>query len=174
MVRGFLRFFKPKMYVQSITNISFELLKSRGTKGIILDLDNTLAPWGSEELLPESINWLAGAKKEGFKACLVSNNKGGRIARFAKSLEIPFIERATKPRQRAFLRAMQVMQTSPGETVVIGDQVFTDVLGGNRLGLYTILVVPISSREFFGTRLIRIPERVILRTVVRSDEHSYD
>ena len=163
------RLLKPKLYVSHIFEVSLEHLTQLGMKGIMVDLDNTLTPWNSEVLAPETIAWLKAAKGYGFKVCMVSNNKGERIDRIASFLEIPFVARANKPLRRAFIRGLEVLDTKPYETVVIGDQVFTDILGGNRLGMYTILVIPISRIEFVGTRLMRIPERALLSLIRRPD-----
>jgi hypothetical protein len=151
-------------------DISFEQLISQGTKGIIVDLDNTLTIWGSEELPRETVRWIEAAKEQDLKVCLVSNNKGERIKRIAAILNIPFVAKASKPRRRAFIRGMEVMGTNSWETAVVGDQIFTDVLGGNRLKLYTILVVPMSSYEFIGTRLMRIPEKAVLNLIRRTEK----
>ncbi len=81
-------------------------------------------------------------------------------------LGIPGLSKANKPSRRAFLQALDLLGSRPEQAAMIGDQVFTDVLGGNRLGLYTILVVPLCRREFLGTRVLRLVERVILRNLV--------
>ena len=99
--------------------------------------------------------------------CLVSNNKKDRVSNFGRILGVPALSKARKPRRRAFREAMRIMNTRPETTAVIGDQIFTDVLGGNRLGLYTILVVPLSKQEFIGTRCMRHLERVVLKILAR-------
>jgi len=164
------RLLRPKLFVKSLMDISLDDLISQGTKGIVVDLDNTLTIWESEELPPETVGWIDLVKKRGLKVCLVSNNKGERIKRIAAILDIPFVEKASKPRRRAFRLGMEALGTNPWETAVIGDQIFTDVLGGNRLKLYTILVVPMSTYEFTGTRFMRILERAVLNRIRRSEE----
>jgi HAD superfamily phosphatase (TIGR01668 family) len=161
---------RPKLFVRSITDVTPDILDSFQVKGIIIDLDNTLTPWQSEFLAPDNIRWLNTIKSHGFQVCLVSNNKGERIKKIASILDIPFVAKASKPRRRAFLKGMKAIGTKPQETAVIGDQVFTDVLGGNRLGLCTILVDPLSSYEFVGTRLMRIPERAVLNLIRRPNK----
>ncbi len=81
----------------------------------------------------------------------------------AKLIGIPAVYKAGKPRKRAYRKAMAMLSTTPHETMMVGDQIFTDVLGGNRLGLYTILVKPIHQQEFIGTKVMRILERLVLR-----------
>jgi len=159
------RRFAPNQYAASITEIPLEQLVDMGKKSIIFDLDNTITEWNNPEIRAEIIRWFENLEKYGFSACLVSNNKGPRVMEAAHKLGIPYVAKATKPRRRAFLQAMKVLETSPEETVVVGDQIFTDIFGGNRLGLFTILVAPISTREFFGTRLMRRLERMALKRI---------
>jgi HAD superfamily phosphatase (TIGR01668 family) len=94
--------------------------------------------------------------------CLVSNNLSTRVSRFSRALDIPAIAKAAKPRRRSFRQAMEIMGTTAEHTAVIGDQLFTDVLGGNRLHLFTVLVSPLSPLEFWTTRLVRRAERLVL------------
>lgn len=159
---------RPKLFAESIKDISVEALLKQGIKGVLVDLDNTLTIWESEVLPPDTIDWIGAAKEQGLKVCLLSNNKGERVKRIAAVLDIPYVDKAVKPRRRAFRRGMETLGTDPTETAVIGDQIFTDVLGGNRLKLYTILVVPISTHEFTGTKLMRILERAVLRRLRRA------
>ena len=96
----------------------------------------------------------------------VSNTRyPGRLKHLAEKLQVPFVKGRLKPRKSAFRPALELMNVSPDRVAVIGDQIFTDILGGNRLGLYTILVRPLSRREFFGTRISRVFEKAILRAL---------
>ncbi|MBE3573001.1 MAG: YqeG family HAD IIIA-type phosphatase [Moorella humiferrea] len=164
-----LKLLQPDLYVRSLRDIPLAALKARGIRGLIIDLDNTVTEWGRATLDREVYQWFMDLKKQGLRACLVSNNRDERVKKIASYLGIPGISRAGKPRRRAFYQAMAVMETAVDDTAVIGDQVFTDVLGGNRLGLFTILVMPINKREFFGTRLMRQLEKLITKHLVISD-----
>lgn len=155
-------FLRPKQIYKSIFDIPLEQLYSDGIRGVIIDLDNTLTEWNSSELSRQTLEWLRRAERIGLRLCFVSNNSDERVRRIAETVDVPFVARARKPRRRSFLRAMELMQTGKEETAVIGDQIFTDMLGGNRLGLLTILVTPISRREFIGTRFMRLLERLVL------------
>ncbi len=157
----------PKKYVQSIHEIDLDKLRSLGIKAIFSDLDNTLVPWDSDKANPELLAWLAKVKAQGFKVCLVSNAVSDRVRSFTMQLQIPGWHKAGKPFARGFRAAMQALGVSAVETALIGDQVFTDMLGGNRLGMYTILVVPMSKNEFIGTKIVRRVERVLLRHLRR-------
>ncbi|MGI6364905.1 MAG: YqeG family HAD IIIA-type phosphatase [Bacillota bacterium] len=153
----------PDLYVKSIYHIDLDDLQRRGIRAIITDLDNTLVAW--DDPLPNQrlIAWLKGAQAKGFSVYIVSNNSRDRVQKFARAFGVPAISKAIKPRRGAFRTACEAMGVEPKEAAIVGDQVFTDVLGGNRLGAYTILVVPVSDREFFGTKIMRMLERLVLR-----------
>ncbi len=155
----------PDLYVNTIFDIDLIALRNRGIDSIIVDIDNTLVAWETEYASKEIIDWFKKIKELGFKCCIISNNTKDRVVKFNKSLEVYAIHRAVKPRKKPFLKAIKFMNTTPDKTVVIGDQIFTDILGGNRLGAYTILVVPISKKEFFWTRIVRKLEKRILKKI---------
>lgn len=152
----------PKLYVEDIYKIDLQNLSGQGIRGLILDLDNTLVPWNDHAIYPEVQAWVGALKDAGFRACIVSNNDGRRGRKIMEMFEIPAFWKAVKPRRRTFRKAMATMDLRPSEVAVVGDQVFTDILGGNRLGLYTILVKPINKREFLGTMYVRKVERIVL------------
>jgi len=156
----------PSMYVESIYHIDLSKLRAKGIDTIISDLDNTLVPWVESHVNPELRGWLEDLKVQGFKVCLVSNAVEKRIAHFRAELNVPGISRANKPSRRAFRQALRLLNSRPETTAMIGDQIITDVLGGNRLGLFTILVVPLSKKEFIGTKIGRLLERWLLRHLV--------
>jgi HAD superfamily phosphatase (TIGR01668 family) len=157
----------PKIYVKTILDVPLETLQNLGIKAFILDLDNTLTEWNSNEVKQEIIEWFACIKAAGYKACILSNNGEQRVITVAQLLDIPYLFRARKPSRRAFYKAIELMQVRPDQTAVIGDQIFTDVLGGNRAGLFTILVSPIARREFAGTKISRFFEFFVLRKLKR-------
>lgn len=157
----------PDIYVNSILDIPLEMLEQLGIKAFILDLDNTLTEWNSNEVRREFIDWFIKIKAAGYKACILSNNGEQRVIAVAQKLDIPYIFRARKPSRRSFYKAIELMQVKRTQTAVIGDQIFTDVLGGNRAGLFTILVVPIARREFAGTKISRLFERFIIPKLKR-------
>lgn len=158
-------YLRPNLFVDSLMDIPLEELLKRKTKSMIFDLDNTVTEWNNPEIRHEILQWFHSLQKTGITACILSNNKGPRVMEAAAKLGIPYVAKATKPRRRAFRKAMELLKTSPKETVVVGDQIFTDILGGNRMGLYTILVAPLSSREFIGTRVTRCLERIVLKKI---------
>ncbi|ACB85310.1 YqeG family HAD IIIA-type phosphatase [Natranaerobius thermophilus] len=155
----------PDLYLESIYNLDFDKLANKGIQGIITDLDNTLIAWKDEELTDYLNNWFQEAKSKKLEMCIVSNNQNSRVHKFAEKVGLPAIPNANKPRKKAFKKALQELELPPEKVAVVGDQVFTDVLGGNRMGMFTILVVPIDEKEFIGTKFLRLLERFILRKV---------
>lgn len=157
-----LKNFLPDQHVKSIFDISANSLKSKGVKAIITDLDNTLVEWDRANATPKLIKWFEEMKANNIIITIVSNNNEERVKAFSDPLGIPFIFQARKPLVGAFNRAVTKMGVKKEETVVIGDQLLTDVLGGNRSGFHTILVVPVAKTDGFVTKFNRQIERLIL------------
>lgn len=159
----------PHQIVKTIYEIDLDALRAEGVSGIITDLDNTLV--GAREPLatPELIAWLDRVRALDFRVVIVSNNNQTRVSRFADPLGIPYIHAARKPSNRSFRKALELLGLRADQVVVVGDQMLTDVLGGKRMGLHTILVSPIApSDEGVFTRINRRIERIALRRLRRS------
>lgn len=154
----------PKLRVNTVFDIQLEKLYQQGYRGIITDLDNTLVGAKAPLATPELVEWFKKVKEIGFQLIIVSNNQLERVSKFATPLDIEYVHEARKPSNAPFRKAMNMMGLSPDQTVVVGDQMLTDVYGGNRLGLFTILVMPIAiGDEGWFTRLInRRIERIAL------------
>ena len=154
---------KPNVYVESICNIdSKKLKKIRNIDGIIVDLDNTLIAWGEENINNEIDEWITDAKNLGLKLCIVSNTRSKRVAKFAEIFQIPYSSNSLKPFNTPFNKALKILNTHNSKTIVIGDQIFTDILGGNLLNLFTILVTPIIKKDSIGTFFHRNIEKIII------------
>ena len=153
----------PNIIINSLYDIELKALQQMGIRGIIFDLDNTIIPWDSPNMSPDIIQWIKALLSQGFKICLVSNNMGKRVQTIAAIFGIPFVSRAYKPAKSGFRQAIVKMELTENQVAVVGDQLFTDVLGGNRLGLYTIWVAPLSAKEFFGTKITRRLEKLAVR-----------
>ncbi|MCE5167720.1 YqeG family HAD IIIA-type phosphatase [Paenibacillus profundus] len=152
----------PRLRVSTVYDIDLAMLKEKGIQGIITDLDNTLVGAKDPLATPQLAAWLEEVKRQKFKVVIVSNNDHTRVSRFATPLDIQFVHAARKPSQRAFHKALQLMGLTPDQTVVVGDQMLTDVLGGNRIGMFTILVQPIAIQdEGWMTRVNRRIERIV-------------
>lgn len=162
----FLRLFLPDHTAESVSSVDTAQLHGLGIEALLMDLDNTLVPWHGYEISDDTLRWLRDAEALGLKICIVSNTRyPGRLKRLAGQMQVPFVKGTLKPRKSAFRPALKLLGVAPDRAAVIGDQIFTDILGGNRLGLYTILVKPLSRREFFGTKISRLFERIILRAL---------
>lgn len=154
--------FLPDYYFESLKEAKPEIIIQHGRKAVLIDLDNTLVPRNRAEISEEVRIWINQARNKGLALCIVSNNWEHRAKRVAEQLGLPLVASAGKPRKKAFLKALSILGIEPSQAAVVGDQLFTDVLGGNRLGLLTILIKPLSSKELFHTRLLRLVEKKIL------------
>ncbi|WP_163526423.1 YqeG family HAD IIIA-type phosphatase [Halobacillus ihumii] len=166
--------FLPNEHVQSIQDIDPESLKEKGIKGIITDLDNTLVAWDEPDATEEIVSWFRLMNHHGIQVTIASNNNENRVKLFSEPLNTSFIHSARKPLSRAFKRARKDMNIQKNEIVVVGDQLMTDVLGGNVAGLYTILVVPIVETDGFWTRFNRRIERRILSWMKRKGKITWE
>lgn len=152
----------PRLAADSIFDIPLDELWDKGIRGIITDLDNTLVGARVPVATPELVEWLKQVQAKGFQVIIVSNNNKLRVSAFADPIVVPYIYAAKKPMNASFRKAMNRMGLKPHETAVVGDQMLTDVLGGNRLGLFTVLVQPIArSDEGFFTKVNRRIERTV-------------
>lgn len=158
---------QPDIHVKSIYDINFDMLRQMSISCLILDIDNTLTPWNSTEISDELSNWIQSALNNGFKICLLSNNGEKRVRELADKLAVDYIFNAAKPRRHSYNLALKKMNEERQHAAVIGDQILTDILGGKRAGMFTILVDPIGESEFIGTKIMRFIERLFF------DRNSY-
>ena len=153
--------FYPDEYLDSTYVIDFDALYRAGYRGVIFDIDNTLVPHGAPA--DERARALFCHLKEiGFDCCLLSNNQLPRIELFNQDIHVKFIENAHKPSAKNYRNAMQMMGTNTGNTLFVGDQLFTDVYGARRTGIHSILVKPIHPKEEIQIVLKRYLERIVL------------
>jgi len=152
-----MNYFKPNLYARSIYDINLLKLQERGIKGILLDLDDTLASRHQRGAVPpKTVDWVNQLKDFGFSVCLLSNALDpGLVRQAAKTMDIPVITVAFKPLPFFLTKALDILDAPPKKVAIIGDQVFTDVLAGKWSGMYTILVDPISEETFWPRRLMR-------------------
>ncbi|MBP5491684.1 MAG: YqeG family HAD IIIA-type phosphatase [Clostridiales bacterium] len=158
--------FRPNLCVNKVSDLNFSELYEKGFRYALLDFDNTLAPDHYTEPIEYSYEMVSRMKNAGFSLCLVSNAKSERSAKIAKMLDIPCISYAHKPSPSGVLKAMDMIGAAKENTLMIGDQLFTDMAAGNRAGVYTILVERYSKKEVFYVVLKRFPEW-ILRKICR-------
>ena len=148
---------------RSIFDIEPAALARRGIRLLLADLDNTLAPYGEPEPTQAVRDWAAALGEQGITLFVLSNNRHPeRPRRFSQALGVPFLGHAGKPKPGGFRRAMEQMSCTPEQTAIVGDQLFTDVYGANRAGIYGILVKPINPKEEIQIVLKRYLETVVL------------
>lgn len=152
----------PEQMVDTIFDIDYEKLYAEGKRGLMYDLDNTLAPCKVLEADDKVVELFEKLKNMGFNICLVSNNNKKRVIRYNEKLKLVAIPKAKKPLTRNLKKGMEMIHSTKETTVMIGDQIFTDVLAGNRLGISTILVNPIHQAEHLRTKIKRSTENKIL------------
>ncbi|HEY0798786.1 MAG TPA: YqeG family HAD IIIA-type phosphatase [Candidatus Baltobacteraceae bacterium] len=153
---------RPDQFADRLCTISLDRLASEGIRGIIVDLDNTLVGYGRDDIAAEDAGWIADARARGFEVVLVSNNFTGRVGRVSAEVGVRGVSSALKPLPFGFLRALALLGTTKAQTIVIGDQLFTDVVGARLAGLRVILTRPIEPHDWAGTRVLRFFERLVL------------
>ncbi|MCE5322480.1 YqeG family HAD IIIA-type phosphatase [bacterium] len=158
-----LELFRPDQYVRNISEIDLVVLRQSGYEALMLDLDNTILPWASSQVPESSRCWVESAKAMGMKMCIISNTHNPkRLDAVARELGISCVFRALKPRPHGFNNALKMLGCKAENCVVVGDQLLTDILGGNWACMHTILVEPMHPKEFIGTKLSRLLERWIM------------
>jgi len=153
----------PDRFAPRLHDVPHAELAAAGIRGLIVDLDNTLLGFRETELTQEHVDWVTEAKARGFRIVMLSNNFSERVRALAAQLDVVCFPNALKPLPFGFLRAKRSLRLRRREIAVVGDQLFTDVLGGKLCGLYTILTEPIEMKDFAVTRVFRFFERLILR-----------
>ncbi len=153
--------FRADAHADTLPEVSLDALAAQGVRGIVVDLDNTVCAYHRPELAPGVAEWVAAARARGFALVMVSNNFTERVSAVGAQLGIAVVPNALKPLPFAFLRALRLLGTPRRDTVVIGDQLFTDVLGAKLVGCRTILTKPLVETDFPLTRVLRFLERTI-------------
>ena len=156
-----LKKFYPCRYEGSAYTVPYEHYMGKGIRGVIFDIDNTLVPHGaSADRQAERL--FKQLRTMGMKTCLLSNNKESRVKPFAEQVDSPYIFKGGKPGGKGYERAMEVMGTDRNSTLFVGDQLFTDIYGANRAGIFSILVSPINPKEEIQIVFKRYLEKPIL------------
>ena len=152
----------PTAYVASIYDYDLSAAYARGKRLILFDIDNTLVPHGAPAD-GRTEAFFRMLKESGFRTCLISNNNEKRVRPFAERVGAEFTCKAGKPLRKGYTAAMAAMETKKEETLFIGDQILTDVLGANNAGIRSFLVRPVAPEtDPFQVRLKRILERPVL------------
>ncbi|NQU18185.1 MAG: YqeG family HAD IIIA-type phosphatase [Candidatus Saganbacteria bacterium] len=154
---------RPNQYLDSIQNIDFAGLKEKGIKGLLFDIDDTIIARRSDVIGPMLFNFFENLKDQGFSVLLLSNNfNPGRVERAANELKLPFLATVFKPLSFGYKKALRILNLHSPEVAVIGDQLFMDILGGNRMEMHTVLVKPISREIAWYRKIMRFAEQWVL------------
>ena len=163
----------PNAYQKDIYSINYKGLKSKGIKVLLFDLDNTLIEKGNYVINDKTLKLINKLKKD-FIICILSNSIHiKKIKSVSKQLAIPYISNSKKPFKKGF-KKLKLTNIKEKEITMIGDQLLTDVLGGNRMNYYTILIDPINNDEHIFTKINRVFEKFILKKIQLKRGNYYD
>ena len=167
-----LKLLTPNIQLESAFEITPDWLLEHGLKGLALDIDNTLAPTHLAGDETQIRAWLEPLKQANIPIRIVSNGHPQRILEFCELFKLEYIDilnlkMAAKPIPKAYSRASSQMNLQPNQVAMVGDQIFTDVLGANLAGMYSVLVKPLSEKAMTHTKWIRKLEKLVLAKLER-------
>lgn len=151
--------FQPTAVRERVTEITPQFLESLGVRALLLDVDNTLATYTSHAASPGALEWVKAMGEAGFRMIIISNNFKGRVGSFGAVFGLDTLSFALKPLPVGYLRAAKRLRVKPQECVIIGDQIFTDIVGANLCGMKSVLLSPIEPEEGFTFKVRRHFER---------------
>lgn len=156
--------FKPHYIINCVTDISVDFLNKNNITALLLDVDNTMSVAHGNKALREGVpEWLSEMKENGISLMVLSNAKTARAQRFADSVGLPVVGMAVKPLPFGYIKAANLLSINKNNVAMVGDQIFTDVLGGNLSGVKTILVTDITPEDKIGFKIKRYFERIMLK-----------
>ncbi len=162
----------PNSYKKSIKDIDYKKLKKMGIKNLLFDIDNTIMPVNTIFINKDLKDFFKKLKKD-FNICLISNNNLKRVFPVLTELEVNGISSANKPNKNGFDRALKIIKGNIKETAIIGDQMLTDIYGGKKYGLYTILVEPFKRKYDLKTGINRILQNLLLKRMKKITRYKY-
>ncbi len=160
-------YFCPDDTKSAFHEVDAAYLSANGIRFLILDIDNTIEPYENTEPTKKAKDWFSMLKSEGVKAAFVSNNKKARVSLFNKDLGLPYIAGAGKPFPFSVKKAMKIMGAEKEHTLLLGDQIFTDVLAAHNAGIKAITVPPIKDKTDILTKTKRWLEKPIMKSYER-------
>ena len=162
--------FYPNIYLTSVLDIKIEYLIKNKIKALILDVDNTLIDY-NKNLSDEIVAWSKEIQGQGIKIYILSNtNKKEKVKTVAEKLQIPYEMFAKKPSKKGFIKIQNILNINPESIAVVGDQIFTDVIGGNRCNMFTILVDPVDKKDYWYTAWKRPLENKLKQKITKGWE----
>ena len=157
----------PRLYCKNILEVTPEFLKENNIKALILDVDNTLLDFDLN-IIDGLENWGKTMKENGIKCIILSNsNKETKVKMVADLLGIEYIKFAMKPLKRGFKMAQKKLEIPNENIAAIGDQIFTDVIGANRMKMFSILVKPLAEKDLWMTRFKRPIEELVIKNYLK-------
>lgn len=160
----------PKKYLKNVREITLDFLRENQIKALILDVDNTLIDY-DKNLEAETIKWAENLKNNGIKLYILSNsNKKEKVKNVAEKLKIKYEYFGKKPLKIGFKKVQKELEEKPENIGVVGDQIFTDIIGGNRCKMFTILVEPIAEKDIWITMLKRPIENSIKKKFIEKQD----
>jgi len=161
---------KPDIKLRGITDITVELLNKYDIKALLLDVDNTMSTHHGTVLTEGLMEWIKKMQNSGIKLMVLSNSKRFRIEPFATRIGLPFISLGCKPLPMGYLRGVKKLKEKRKNVAIVGDQIFTDVLGGNAVGVKTILLTPIKLEDGWSFKVRRKLEKKLYKKYNLTDE----
>ena len=156
-------FFKPHIKLDRITEITVELLKIYDIKALILDVDNTLSTHHGQVLTEGLEDWLLYMQENDIKLVVLSNSKKERVEPFAKKIGLDFFSLGLKPLPFGYIKAVKFLKEKRKNCAIVGDQIFTDIIGGNTVGVKTVLLTPIKPEDGWSFKLRRRLEKILIK-----------
>lgn len=163
-----LKLITPYVYFEGICEIDIKKLENEGVRTLLFDADNTITTWNCPDIDEKVLAWFRELAASGIRGCIISNNSAERLQGIADTFGLDFVAKARKPLPFGYKKAMTLMNSDKESTMMVGDQLFTDVLGANLAGIRAILLKPISTlHEFRGTRINRKLEKAVMKSVMK-------
>lgn len=159
----------PNSYVKSVYEIDYKELYRKGYRNIIFDIDNTILPVNDTNVPEKLVKLFKSIRKIGFEVCVVSNNQLERVLTPAKKLETSYLENASKPNPTAFDKALNILNGTIEDTIMVGDQMLSDIKGANEYGLYTILVDPLEDKYDIKTGTSRFLQNRMIKKLQKKN-----
>lgn len=153
---------RPDIYKKKMGDINFERLKENGIQLLLIDMDNTVLKY-KEQCIEVEVRKIIEELKKSFQILLFSNSPKHRVKQISETISVPYISSAFKPCKRKFLKLFKEYKVEPCEVAIIGDQLLTDIKGGNKVGITTILLCPLSEEENFFSKINRKREQKIFK-----------
>ncbi len=158
----------PTLRYKRLSDIPLSDLTKHNISLVFLDMDNTLAPWHSDEVPEDFLPWIESVKAMGITVALLTNSKGSNADSIGKKLNIPVYKNAKKPFKKHTFKLLSELNVSPENVLFVGDQLFTDISLANKINAKSVLTVPLDKREWWCTKVFnRTREKLVWRFIFK-------